>query len=461
MANSTDDKPMNTDTNMMVSMLANTEKLKPRNQIHHYEDDVREVKLPEEEKIEEYMDDNTLPEIQPKYVEHPPMFPEENPIAEQDNKNNPPNHPDDLDEYDRATPVRKRLLKLNKLRQIADLARRGVKFTENYSIESDYKMMCYEYDLHKLIREKHATVSFMHDGCISSIGALEKLNKRFDPFGFQLDGWCENVTGKSEQLYDAFGNLYEKWWSSGGSLPPEFALVGILGFSAVKTHFINSASSSIPSVEDKVRSDPHYLENIRRQALGNNINDQVVKSNNAYTEKLEKQYANALEDAKMYREMANGNDARIMNQQTMRPPPMPQHNTPPPPINQQPTMSHPTMPTNSIITHPHMYANQMQMEKGLSKMDLSPTEFQTFRETDIQRQKDAFERKLEEQEKISKLRQSNIEEMSHHSVESVVHTNPNIDDIIKEVETMSNASKNEIKETKRKKKKSKNAIKLT
>ena len=56
-----------TDTDMMISILANSEKLKPKNELYHFED---EQQNDENEKIESCMDDDVRSENEHEYNNH-------------------------------------------------------------------------------------------------------------------------------------------------------------------------------------------------------------------------------------------------------------------------------------------------------------------------------------------------------------------------------------------------------
>lgn len=448
--NSSDDnnKPQTTDTNMFVSILANSEKLKPKQDLYHFEDDARNDA---DEKIESCMDENDAHDggedihMPPENIQHD--IPQANIQPPEANLGSQIKltTAEDVDEYDTATPVRKRLLKLNMIRKLTELVSKGVKLSQNYNMDSDYKTMKYECELHNSIREKHNTVLFLQDGCVTTIGALEKANKKFDPFGLELDGWSDSVSGKSDQLYDAFGDLYEKWSGPGKSIPPEITLIGILGFSAAKTHWVNSSADSIPSIDDKRKEDPQYIERIRQQALGNTVIEHDKKQNAMFTEKLTKQYDNAMTQALDYKKLREQEEEynKMKAQQAIRPPSFPTSlmgTQTQQQFQQQPTMR----PPQTLLQR-----QQAQMVQNLTPTTMTTAQFRNFRTADIMDQREKFERELEKRG----LREDEV------SQDSVVQMNPDIDGILKEAETVSNLSKSGKRKT-RKTKKSNNSIKL-
>lgn len=423
-----------TDTNMLCSMIANTEKLIPKPDIKHYDDLIGNH---DEDKIESCMEEDDNQEANNNVIDNKV---DEQPIeqnnVQSEQQVDPPTQPinneedDEFKEYDQATPTRKKLLKLDMLRKLSELVKSGSKLSQHYDMDSDYRTMKFEYELQKTMREKHNTVKFFQDGCISAVGALEKANKRYDPFGFELDGWCDNVNNQSDRLYDTFGDLYEKWNKPGKSMPPEIVLVGILGFSAAKTHFVNVSTNSVQSIEEKQKNDPEYINKIRQQAMGNTI-DMISKGKqDVFTEKLSKQYKNAVEQVKDYQKIREMEEAKLREQQVMKAPSLPQ-----------------SLLRNQIQPQPHL-----QSRTNINApSELTPEQFKQIREQSVSLQRQKMEQDLQKQ-----MNHISRADMESNSNESIVQTDENIDAIIKQAETLSNASINK----KRKNGKKKNSIKL-
>jgi hypothetical protein len=468
--NSSDDngKPQTTDTDMYISILANSEKLRPKQDLYHYVDDIRNDS---EEKIESCMDENEVDIHDSNTRANIPDDYAQNDIPLQSNQPSAPpdtnlgnqiklTSAEDVDEYDTATPVRKKLLKLNMIRKLTELVSKGVKLSQNYNMDSDYKTMKYECELHNSIREKHNTVLFLQDGCVTTVGALEKANKRFGSFGLELDGWSDSVNSKTDQLYDVFGDLYEKWSGPGRSIPPEISLLGILGFSAAKTHWVNSSASSVPSLENKRREDPNYIEKIRQQALGHTVIDQEKKQGVVFTEKLTKQYNNAMEQALDYKKLREHEEEynKINSQQQIRPPSFPSSlmssQTHQMAQNQQPPMQQPQM-----RQQPLMQQQQTMMMQNMIPTGMTDTQFKKFREAEIRDQRERFERELE---KRSSTRNGSGFSQGGDEVsqDSIVQMNPDIDDILREAESASNMSKSGKRKPRKNAKKSNNSIRL-
>lgn len=467
MANNTSDdgKLQTTDTNMFVSILANSEKLKPKRELIHYED----IKNDADEKIETCIDDEPQNGETKDDVEHQQNNEEEqyDDVVKQE-EHQPPQtvqtQPDnilgkqiklttldDVDEYDTATPVRKRLLKLNMIRKLTELVRKGVKLSQNYNMDSDYKTMKYECELHESIRSKHNTVLLWKDGCLASINALEEANRKFDPFGLDLDGWSDCVGGKSDQLYDVFGEMYEKYSGSGRSLPPEMKFVGILGFSAARTHWVNASAKRTPSISDKTRDDPQYIEKIRQQALGNTISGKDTGKNGAFTEKLEKQYGAAMTQAIDYEYLRRQEEEYNKNktQNVMRPPQLPlslrniQTNTSP----QNGAKQYGLVGQQSFQNVHQPQEQHFQETQNVTPSSMTHEQFMQFRTANILEQRNKFEKELDQHKLTDKQSNGSSKDRKMKQIEpdeesqtSVVQINPDLDSIIKSAELKSNMS---------------------
>ena len=448
------------DTNMLVSVLANTEKLKEAKDLYHYGDEVEHNDA--EEKIDEYMEmppQTNIPEdIRPQSYE---QMPEEDKYAgsyintQQDTQKEfggkvDKTDPEEVDEYDTASNMRKKLLKLDLLRKMSELAEKGVMLTQNYNMDSDYKVMKYEYELHKKIREKHGTVVFLRDGCLSLIEGAETINKTgfFKKLGLELDGWSDKVNKKSNELYEVFGDLYENYGGSKRGIPPEMKLCGILGFSAVKTHMVNRELKKSRNMKEQIQTDRDRFESIRNQAMGETMRSQMDRQSPVWQEKLTKQYEETRKHVKDYEDLRNEEDEyeQIKMQNPMMPPSLMQQ-------------------SNGIRDTEYMAMREQQdrMRSFTPNPNImTERQFNEFRQAEIKEQQEKLEQRLDEQRralsqrgdgmsynsirsgkslksmKSMKSMKSNDSDRSTRSTSSVVKMNPDYDKIIQEAEIMSN-----------------------
>jgi hypothetical protein len=148
---------------MLISMLANSEKLVPKPERYHFENDHNN----ENEKIDSCIDEQPIrppTPTKPETIKQDEPIPEERPPPELKlGKQIALTTDDDVDEYDKATPMRKKMMKLGMLRKLSELAGAGVRLSQDYNMDSDYKVMKNEYELHTSIRRKHRIVNIMQD----------------------------------------------------------------------------------------------------------------------------------------------------------------------------------------------------------------------------------------------------------------------------------------------------------
>jgi hypothetical protein len=136
-----------TSTDMLISPLANTEKLVEPAHQYNYRDH-RDEHDDEDEKIESCIDEK--PEIQQQEDVKDIETMKNNDYTNNNINNQPsPTYPvnTELDEYDNATPMRKKILKMDMLRKLSELANNGVK------VDSEGEKFIYNYLLDYYIEE--------------------------------------------------------------------------------------------------------------------------------------------------------------------------------------------------------------------------------------------------------------------------------------------------------------------
>jgi len=174
------------------------------------------------------------------------------------------------------------LAKLDMLRKLGELMNYGIKLSQNYNMKSDYKAMKYEYDLHCSIRSKNNGVRWMSNAFLNIIWGIELANEQFNPFDFKLTNWTEQMNEDIPEYYEVMGELYEKYFKSGASIPPELKLIGMVGASAVKFHVAQSSINRIPSLDEAMRANPNLMNNLNEQVINGGYNqaNQANQANN-------------------------------------------------------------------------------------------------------------------------------------------------------------------------------------
>jgi hypothetical protein len=187
---------------------------------------------------------------------------------------------EERDPYEDLTEGKKRLARMDLLRKLAELKRKGYLITEEYTINSDYYAMKEEYEYQMTIKGKDNFVKQVYNGGTYVIRAIEYANKRFDPFGIDLDGWNTEIESSKEDLLDAIGELYEKYHKPGsGQMSPELRILIIFVQSAVSTIIANSGAKILASMFNKkpvIEEDDKktIMNDIAKQQQNMQINNQ-------------------------------------------------------------------------------------------------------------------------------------------------------------------------------------------
>ena len=159
------------------------------------------------------------------------------------------------------------------LKKLEELERRGVKLTQQYSMDSNFDEMKGEYEMLKDEKAKGNSKKFQSKMLMACVTGLEFLNNKFDPFSVNLDGWGENLHENINDYDDVFSELHDKYKSK-ASLAPELKIMFMLGGSAIMTHMTNTMfKSSIPGMDDILKQNPELMKEFTN-AAANTMQDQ-------------------------------------------------------------------------------------------------------------------------------------------------------------------------------------------
>jgi len=163
--------------------------------------------------------------------------------------------------------------KLQILRKLEALEKKGIQLTKKYTMESPLAEMKGEYEMIKSEKEKGSSVKFQGKMLMAAVSAIEFLNAKFDPFDVKLDGWGESVSENMDDYDDIFGELHEKY---GGKtkMAPELKLLFMLGGSAAMLHMTNTMfKSSMPGMDDIMRQNPELMQQFTQAAVSSMSNE--------------------------------------------------------------------------------------------------------------------------------------------------------------------------------------------
>lgn len=139
------------------------------------------------------------------------------------------------------------------------LEEKGFKLTKRYNIGSDIIEMRTEYNKIKRDIELKGSLKFSRRMLMACVSGIEFLNKTYDPFTLELNGWSENVM---ENLNDGdYDNVFERLhdkYSGRVNAPPEMELMLSLAGSALMFHITSSMFKNMPAMG----ADPSMMRNM-------------------------------------------------------------------------------------------------------------------------------------------------------------------------------------------------------
>jgi hypothetical protein len=152
--------------------------------------------------------------------------------------------------------------KADLLNKIARLAKKGLNTTNRLSIYSEIDEIRTEYKRLTYAIEAERAIRFQKRILIACVTGLEFLNKRFDPFDLQLDGWSENMMENQDDYDGVFEELYQKY-NAKVNVAPEVKLIMMVGGSAMMFHLTNSMfKSAMPDMNKVLKQNPELVKNM-------------------------------------------------------------------------------------------------------------------------------------------------------------------------------------------------------
>ena len=245
-------------TDMKVDMFANSDKLRPKDERWSYskddnnydaddvDEDINSYKKEVSNKNDDIKED-IHNDVDDKSVDNKTNVNESATKNENAAKN-------DNDDYESLSTNEKRLRRLEYMRKLGELRDLGCKVT-NYSINDDYYMMKYEYELHTSIRTKRNWMQLYNHILIGAVKGVELVNNRYNPFDFSLKGLSNEVSADKNTYYEILGEIYEHYNVPGKKMNPWMRLFVTLIGTVVIVGGKNNAHKFIPGVASKVEND--------------------------------------------------------------------------------------------------------------------------------------------------------------------------------------------------------------
>tara|TARA_B100001758_G_scaffold98976_1_gene84590 strand:- start:33 stop:1058 length:1026 start_codon:yes stop_codon:yes gene_type:complete len=113
--------------------------------------------------------------------------------------------------------------------------------------------------------EVDQSVRFSKRMLIACVTGLEFLNKRYNPFDLQLEGWSESVMENQDDYDTVFEELYVKYRTK-MHVAPEVKLILMLGGSAMMFHLTSTMMKSLPNMGDVLKQNPEMMKNMMQAA---------------------------------------------------------------------------------------------------------------------------------------------------------------------------------------------------
>jgi hypothetical protein len=161
-------------------------------------------------------------------------------------------------------PQQQRLKRLEKFMQLKYIKEKfGVSLSKEYTINSDYDEMVAEIEFHTNFHKKRNGIEFWKSTFVYGAKGCEFLNKMFDPFGFDLNGWGEHFSAVDANSNDEiFGELYDKYKSRFDGYSVEFR--AILMFAGSAGAFVTANSiSNVPGMNKIKEMNPELFNKIK------------------------------------------------------------------------------------------------------------------------------------------------------------------------------------------------------
>ena len=198
----------------------------------------------------------SVPPPQPEYDDHSEggdeqeeMYPEPETYSDPDDKPSPGFNTIEEEKADL----------LNKL---ARLEKKGLKINKRLNIYSNVQELRTEVKRVMYGIEVEQSIKFSRRMLIACMTGVEFLNKRYNPFDLQLDGWSESIMENVDDYDGVFEELHNKYKSS-VQVAPEVKLIMMVGGSAMMFHLTNSMfKTAIPNMNDVLKQNPDLVKNM-------------------------------------------------------------------------------------------------------------------------------------------------------------------------------------------------------
>jgi len=152
--------------------------------------------------------------------------------------------------------------KADLLNKLTRLEKKGFSINKRLNAYSDVDEMRSEYKRIMYGIEVEQSIKFSRRMLVACTTGLEFLNRRYNPFELQLEGWSESIMENLDDYDGVFEELYAKYRTK-MHMAPEVKLIMMLGGSAMMFHLTNSMfKAAIPNMNDVLKQNPDLVNNM-------------------------------------------------------------------------------------------------------------------------------------------------------------------------------------------------------
>jgi hypothetical protein len=148
------------------------------------------------------------------------------------------------------------------LNKLARLAKKG--FTVNKRLNAYSSVQELRTEIKRIMYsiEVDQSIKFSRRMLVACVSGVEFLNKRYNPFEIQLEGWSESVMENLDDYDGVFEELYGKYKTK-LNVAPEVKLIMMLGGSAMMFHLTNSMfKAAVPNMNDVMKQNPELVKSM-------------------------------------------------------------------------------------------------------------------------------------------------------------------------------------------------------
>ena len=152
--------------------------------------------------------------------------------------------------------------KADLLNKLTRLEKKGFAINKRLNAYSDIQEMRSEYKRIMYGIEVEQSIKFSRRMLVACTTGLEFLNRRYNPFELQLEGWSESIMENIDDYDGVFEELYAKYRTK-MHVAPEVKLLMMMGGSAMMFHLTNSMfKAAIPNVNDILKQNPGLAQSM-------------------------------------------------------------------------------------------------------------------------------------------------------------------------------------------------------